>query len=51
MYRAKTVTSNSLYKIVEFFDSIIVPITIFLLITSLWLAKKGAASKCPDTKK
>lgn len=51
IYRAKTVTSEALYKGVEFFDMVILPITITLLIGSLWLAKRGAASKCPDTKK
>ncbi|CAM4099238.1 GerAB/ArcD/ProY family transporter [Lederbergia lenta] len=52
MYTTREITIDGLFKSVEFFDKIFLPILLVLLIGSLLLAKRrGSASTCPKSKK
>ncbi|BAQ08810.1 spore germination protein [Bacillus sp. OxB-1] len=51
IFTTKKITLNGLYKTVRLFDQIFLPILLLLLIGCLLLAKKGAASKCQESKK
>lgn len=51
MFTTKTITSNGIFQAVQLFDRIILPIIIILLFVCLLAGKKGAQSKCPESKK
>ncbi|MFS0577496.1 GerAB/ArcD/ProY family transporter [Sporosarcina sp. 179-K 3D1 HS] len=51
MILTRTMTVEGLYRTVEMYDDIVLPVMLILLVGCLLLAKKGAASKWRESKK